>query len=153
MITKILNRKKIQWWKKFSDFDFFIGYRSKTKNSIHDFFKKSDYKSKEKKFVTKKITKFDYIFDTKIYILYVVYDKIVNKKSFESLSIKFVILQTKEICQFLFDLEIVDNSKNARNEIININENRSIASNAQTLITRTRIRFSFSLKNVFSMMR
>ena len=51
------------------------------------------------------------------------------------------------------DSEIVDSSKNARNETINTNENKTIASNAQTLFTRTRIRFSFSLKSVFSITR
>ena len=95
MITKILNKKEIKWWKKLSNFDFSIEYRSKTKNSIDDFFRKSDYKSKKKKFVTKKITKSNYIFDTKNFILYIVYDEIVNEKSFENLSIKFVILQTR----------------------------------------------------------
>ena len=79
------------------------------------------------------------------------YDEIIDEKSFENLNIKLVILQTKEICQSFFDSKIVDNSKNARNKIININENKSIALNAQTLITRTKIRFSFNLKSVFSM--
>ena len=66
---------------------------------MNDFFKKFDYKSK-KKIRYKKITKFDHIFDTKNFILCVVYDEIVDEKSFENLNIKFVILQTKEICQF-----------------------------------------------------
>ena len=39
--------------KKLSEFNFFIKYRLKTKNSIDDFFKRSDYKSR-KKIVTKK---------------------------------------------------------------------------------------------------
>ena len=81
------------------------------------------------------------------------YDEIVDEKLFENLNIKLVILQTKKIYQFLFDSKIVDNNKNARNEAINIDENRSIVSNAQTLIARTKIRSSFSLKNVFSMTR
>ena len=33
--------------KKLSNFDFFIEYRSKTKNSIDDYFKKFDYKLKK----------------------------------------------------------------------------------------------------------
>ena len=64
-----------------------------------------------------------------------------------------MILQTKEICQSFFDSKIVDSNKNTRNEILNIDENRSIASNAQTLITRIQIRFSFSLKSFFSITR
>ena len=54
MITKILNRKKIRWWKKLSDFDFFIEYRSKTKNSVDDFFRRSDYESEKKDELSKK---------------------------------------------------------------------------------------------------
>ena len=50
-------------------------------------------------------------------------------------------------------LKIVDNSKNARNEVININENKNIVSNVQTLITRIKIRFSLNLKNFFSITR
>ena len=51
--------------------------------------------------------------------------------------------------------EIVDKSItiNARNEFINLNKLRSIASNALSLIIQERIRFSFDLKNVFSMTR
>ena len=104
----------------------------------------------KKKFVTKKITKFDHIFDTKNFILCVVYDEIIDKKLFENLNIKFVILQTKKICQFSFNLKIVDNNKNARNEIINITKNKNIVLNAQTLFTRMKIRFSFNLKSVSS---
>ena len=52
-----------------------------------------------------------------------------------------------------FYLKIVDNNKNACNKAINIDENKSIVLNTSTLITQTRIRFSFRLKNVFSMMR
>ena len=69
--------------------------------------------SRKKKFVTKKITKFDYIFDTKDFILCVMYDKIVDDKLSKNLNIKFVIVQTKGIYQFLFDSKIVNNSKNA----------------------------------------
>ena len=54
--------------------------------------------SRKKKFVTKEVTKFDYIFDTKKFILCVVYDEIIDEKLFENRSIKFVTLQTKEIC-------------------------------------------------------
>ena len=113
MITKTLNRIKIKWWKKLSNFDFFIEYRFKVKNSIDDFFKKFDYEWKKKRFVTKEVTKSDHIFDSKDFILGVGYDEIVDKKSSENLSMKFVILQRKEICQFLFDSKIVNNSKNA----------------------------------------
>ena len=109
--------------------------------------------SRKKKFVTKKITKLDHIIDTKDFTLCVVYDEIVDEKLSENLSIKFVILQTKEICRFFYYLKIVDNSKNARNEIININENKSIILNVQMLITRMKIRFSLRLKNVFSITR
>ena len=55
-----------------------------------------------KKNRSKKITKFDYIFDTKGFILCVVYDEIVDKKLFKNLNIIFVSLQTQEICQFFF---------------------------------------------------
>ena len=109
--------------------------------------------SRKKRLVIEKITKFNHILDINNFILCVVYDEIVDKNLFENLSIKFVILQTKKICQFLFDLEIVNNSKNARNKVININKNRSITLNVQTLITRMKIRFSFNLKNVFSITR
>ena len=60
-----------------------------------------------------------------------------------------MILQIKKICQCVFHSKIVDNSKNARNEVINIDINKNIILNAQTLITQTKIRFSFSLKNDF----
>ena len=52
-----------------------------------------------------------------------------------------------------FIQKFVDNSQHAQYEVININENKSITSNAQTLITRTKVRFSFNLKNVFSITR
>ena len=39
--------------------------------------------NQKKKFVTKKITKFDHILDTKDFILCVVYDEIVDEKSFK----------------------------------------------------------------------
>ena len=52
-----------------------------------------------------------------------------------------------------FYSKIVNNNKNARNEIININENKNIVFNAQTVITRIKIRFSFSLKSIFSITR
>ena len=64
-----------------------------------------------------------------------------------------MIIQSKEICQFLCDLKIVDSSKNAQNEFININKSKSITLNIQTLITQTKNRFSFNLKNVFSITR
>ena len=75
-------------------------------------FSKNVIISRKKKFVTEKITKFDLIFDTKDFILCIVYDEIVDKKSSENLNIKFVILQTKEICRF-FNSKTVDSSKNA----------------------------------------
>ena len=148
MITKILNRKKIKWWKKLSDFDFFIEYRSEIKNSVDDFFRRSDYESKKKRRIIEKTTKFDQILDIKDYVLCVVYDEI------ENLSNKFVILQTKKKCQFSSNSKIVDKSikENDRNEFINSNI-KSIASNVLSLITQKRIRFSFDLKNVFSMTR
>ncbi len=42
-ITKILNKRKIKWWKKFSKFDFLIEYRSKRLNSTNTLNKRSDY--------------------------------------------------------------------------------------------------------------
>ncbi len=42
-IIKILSRRKIKWWKKFSKFDFLIEYRSKRLNSANAFSKRSDY--------------------------------------------------------------------------------------------------------------
>ena len=128
IITKILNKRKIKWCKRLSSFNLFIEYRSKTQNSIDDFFKRFDYESK-KKFVTEEITKFDHIFDTKDFILCVVYDEIVDYNSSQNLNIKLVILQTKKICRFFFYSKIVDNSQKAWNEVINIDENRSIALN------------------------
>ena len=62
------------------------------------------------------------------------YNEIVDKKIFENFNIKFEILQTKEICQFFF-LKIVDNNKFTRDKFINIDENKNIVLNAQTLIT------------------
>ena len=76
---------------------------------MDDFVKKFDHKSK-KKFVTNK-PKFDYIFDTKDFILCLVYDEIVDKRLFKNLNIKIVILQTKRISQFFYS-KIVDNNKN-----------------------------------------
>ena len=93
MITKILNKKKIRWWKKLSNFDFFIKYRFEIKNSVDDFFRKSDYESEKKKRIIEKITKFDQIFDIKDYVLCVVYDE-----TEKNLSNKLVILQTKKKC-------------------------------------------------------
>ena len=72
----------------------------------------------KKKFVTEKITKFDYIFDTKDFILCVVYNERINKKSFENLNIEFVILQTKKICQFLFYSKIVENGKMHKTKLL-----------------------------------
>ena len=77
------------------------------------FSKKFDYESEKTKFVTKKGTKFDHIFNTKDLIFCVVYDEIVDDKLFENLNTKFVILQRKEICQFFSDSKIVGSSKNA----------------------------------------
>ena len=114
---------------------------------------KNSIMSRKKKFVKEKTTKFDHIFDTRNFILCIVYDEVIDEKLFENLNSKFVILQTKEICQFFLFLKIVNSSTNARNEIININENKNNVSNAQTLITRAKIRFLFSLKSVFSMTR
>ena len=54
-----------------------------------DFKRKTDYKSKKKKFVSEEMAKFSHIFDTKDFILCVVYNKIVNKKLFENLNDKF----------------------------------------------------------------
>ena len=86
--------------------------------------------NRKKKLVKEKTTKFHHIFDTKDFILCVVYDEIVDEKSSENLSTNFVILQTKEICQFIFYLEIVGKNKNAQNKAININENKTIVSSA-----------------------
>ena len=103
MITKILNKKEIKWWKKLSNFDFFIEYRSETKNLVDDFFRKSDYESEKKRRIIEKITKSDHIFDIKDYVLCVVYDEIEK-----NLSNKFVILQTKKKYQFFSNLKIID---------------------------------------------
>ena len=72
----------------------------------------------------------------------------------ENLSNKFVTLQTKKKCQFFSNSQIVDKSikENTRNESINSNI-ESITSNALSLIIQERIRFSFDLKDVFSMTR
>ena len=83
--------------------------------------------SQKRRIRYKKMTKFDCIFDTKEFILCVVYNETVDKKSFENLSNKFVTLQTKEICQSFFESKIVDNSKNARKESINTDKNEKIA--------------------------
>jgi hypothetical protein len=42
-IIKILSRRKIKWWKKFSKFDLLIEYRSKRLNSANAFNRRSDY--------------------------------------------------------------------------------------------------------------
>ncbi len=42
-ITKILNRRKIKWWKIFSKFDFLIEYRSRKLNSANAFNRRNDY--------------------------------------------------------------------------------------------------------------
>jgi hypothetical protein len=42
-ITKILSKRKIKWWKKFSKFDFLIEYRSRRLNSADAFNRRSDY--------------------------------------------------------------------------------------------------------------
>ncbi len=42
-IIKILSRRKMKWWKKFSKFDFLIKYRSKRLNSANAFNKRNDY--------------------------------------------------------------------------------------------------------------
>ena len=139
--------------KKILQFWFFHWISIKNKKFDRWFFQMIRLWVEKKRLITEKVTKFEYIFDTKDFILCVVYDEIVDKKSFEKLNIKFVILQTKEICQFLFNSKIVDNNKNARNETINIDENKSIVLNVQMLITRTRIRFSFNLKSIFSITR
>ena len=69
-----------------------IDQKQKIRSMI--FFKRFNYESK--------ITKFDHIFDTKDFIQCVVYDQIVDEKLFENLKIKFLILQTKKICQFFY---------------------------------------------------
>ena len=65
-------------------------------------FSKDSIMSRKKKLVIEKVTKFDHILDTKDFILCVVDDEIADEKLFENLSIKFVIVQTKKICQFFF---------------------------------------------------
>ncbi len=42
-IIKILSRRKIKWWKKFSKLDFLIEYRSKRLNSANAFNRRNDY--------------------------------------------------------------------------------------------------------------
>jgi hypothetical protein len=42
-IIKILSRRKIKWWKKFSELDLLIKYRSKRLNSADAFNRRSDY--------------------------------------------------------------------------------------------------------------
>jgi hypothetical protein len=42
-ITKILSKRKIKWWKKFSKLDFLIEYHSRKLNSANAFNKRSDY--------------------------------------------------------------------------------------------------------------
>jgi hypothetical protein len=42
-IIKILNKRKIKWWKKFSKLDLLIEYRSKKLNSANAFNRRSDY--------------------------------------------------------------------------------------------------------------
>ena len=48
---------------------------------------------------------------------------------------------------------MVDKSINARNEFINSNKIKSLASSVLSLITQKRIQFSFDLKNVVSTTR
>ncbi len=43
LIIKILSRREIRWWKKFSKFDLLIEYRSKRLNSADAFNRRSDY--------------------------------------------------------------------------------------------------------------
>jgi hypothetical protein len=42
-IIKILSRKEIKWWKKFSELDLLIEYRSKRLNSANAFSRRNDY--------------------------------------------------------------------------------------------------------------
>ena len=65
----------------------------------------------------------------------------------------FVILQTKEVCQSLFDSKIFDKSKNVQNEFINTDKNKNVVLNVHKLIMQAKIRFLFNLKNFFSMTR
>ena len=80
MITKTLNRKKIKWWKKLSNLDLFIEYRSEAKNPVDDFSRRSDYESGEKRRVIEGVTKPDHILDIKDYVLCVVCDEAERKK-------------------------------------------------------------------------
>ena len=139
--------------KKINRFWFFLWISMKNKRFNRWFFQKIWLWIEKKKFVIEKITTLDYIFDTKDFMLCVVYDKTVDEKSFENLSIKFVILQTKKKCQSFFNSKIVNSRQNVRNKTININENKNIALNAQTLITRKKFWFSFNLKSVFLITR
>ena len=144
MITKIL--KKDQMMKEFIKFWFFHWI------SIWDYKLSRWFFSKiwlwiKKRGIIEKITKFDHMFDTKDYVLCVVYNEI------ENLSSKLVILQTKKKCQFFSTSEIVDRSINARNESINSNKIKSIVFNVLSLITQKRFRFSFDWEDVFSMAR
>jgi hypothetical protein len=43
LIIKILSKKKVKWWKRFSKFDLFIEYHSNKLNSANASFKRSDY--------------------------------------------------------------------------------------------------------------
>jgi hypothetical protein len=42
-ISKILSRREIKWWKKFSEFDLLIEYRLRKLNSADAFSRRSDY--------------------------------------------------------------------------------------------------------------
>ena len=62
----------------------------------------------KKRLVTEKVTNFDYIFDIKDFIVCFVCNEIVNQKSFENSSNKFVNLQTKKIFQsFLIQKSLI----------------------------------------------
>ena len=90
MITKILNKRHLDDEKNYQLLIFSLNIDQKQRIRSMIFSKNSE--SKKKRLVTKWITKFDYIFDTKDSSLCVVYDETVNEKSYENLSIKFVIL-------------------------------------------------------------
>ena len=113
MITKILIKKNLNNEKNYHIFIFSLDSDQKQKFRSMISSPNSIINRRKKRLVIEKIAKFDYIFDTKNLILCVVYDEIIDEKSFENLNIKFVILQTKEICQSFFNSKIVDNNKNA----------------------------------------
>jgi hypothetical protein len=135
--NKELNRKKTRWWKKLSDLNLHIEYKSNKQNSADDSSRRLDYESNESIIINAIANDVNTLIMNRVYVhVYnVEHDSQMNRND----ELSSILSSMKKNCQF-FSKSKTANKMNIENDFIRDENFESIASHAYAnLVVKTRI--------------